>query len=54
MEVNYSGLLAAVQLWRRRWPGMVGVRSSNIGSAAGLTNLPFVPTYSASKAALHS
>jgi len=26
----------------------------NIGSAAGLTNIPFLPTYSASKAALHS
>jgi NAD(P)-dependent dehydrogenase (short-subunit alcohol dehydrogenase family) len=26
----------------------------NVGSAAGLTNVPFLPTYSASKAALHS
>src|SRR5262249_7083802 len=54
MEVNYFGPLQL--LWRlaptlaRNGGGAV----INVGSAAGLTSVPFFPTYSASKAALHS
>jgi NAD(P)-dependent dehydrogenase (short-subunit alcohol dehydrogenase family) len=54
MEVNYFGPL---QLLRRLAPTLArngGGAIVNIGSAAGLTNIPFLPTYSASKAALHS
>jgi NAD(P)-dependent dehydrogenase (short-subunit alcohol dehydrogenase family) len=54
MEVNYYGPL---QLLHRLAPTLArngGGAVVNIGSAAGLTNLPFAPTYSASKAALHS
>lgn len=54
MEVNYFGPL---QLLRRLAPTLArngGGAVINIGSLAGLTSLPIVPTYSASKAALHS
>ena len=54
MEVNYFGPL---QLLRCLAPTLArngGGAVVNIGSAAGLTNVPFFPTYSASKAALHS
>jgi len=54
MEVNYFGPL---QLLHRLAPALAkngGGAVVNIGSAAGLTNIPFLPTYSASKAALHS
>ncbi len=54
MEVNYFGPL---QLVHRLAPTLArngGGAVINVGSAAGLTSLPFVPTYSASKAALHS
>jgi NAD(P)-dependent dehydrogenase (short-subunit alcohol dehydrogenase family) len=54
MEVNYFGPL---QLLHRLAPALArngGGAVVNIGSAAGLTNVPFFPTYSASKAALHS
>src|SRR6266478_911910 len=54
MEVNYFGPL---QLLLRLAPTLArngGGAVVNIGSAAGLTNVPFFPTYSASKAALHS
>lgn len=54
MEVNYFGPL---QLLHRLAPTLArngGGAVVNIGSAAGLTNVPLFPTYSASKAALHS
>ncbi len=54
MEVNYLGPL---QLLHHLAPALArngGGAVVNIGSAAGLTNVPFFPTYSASKAALHS
>jgi NAD(P)-dependent dehydrogenase (short-subunit alcohol dehydrogenase family) len=54
MEVNYFGPL---QLLQRLAPALArngGGTIVNIGSAAGLTTVPFFPTYSASKAALHS
>jgi NAD(P)-dependent dehydrogenase (short-subunit alcohol dehydrogenase family) len=54
MEVNYFGPL---QLLQRLAPTLArdgGGAIVNIGSAAGLTSVPFFPTYSASKAALHS
>src|SRR5258708_25496699 len=54
MEVNDFGPL---QLLHRLAPTLArngGGAVVNIGSAAGLTNVPFFPTYSASKAALHS
>jgi NAD(P)-dependent dehydrogenase (short-subunit alcohol dehydrogenase family) len=54
MEVNYFGPL---QLLHRLAPTLArngGGAVVNVGSAAGLTNLPLSPTYSASKAALHS
>lgn len=54
MEVNYFGPL---QLLQRLAPALArngGGAVVNVGSAAGLTNVPFFPTYSASKAALHS
>jgi len=54
MEVNYFGPL---QLLHRLAPALArngGGAFVNVGSAAGLTNIPLIPTYSASKAALHS
>lgn len=53
MEVNYFGALRMLRglgdtLVRR------GGAIVNVSSAAGLTNVPLQPTYSASKAALHS
>jgi NAD(P)-dependent dehydrogenase (short-subunit alcohol dehydrogenase family) len=54
MEVNYFGPL---QLIQRVAPALArngGGAVVTVGSAAGLTNIPFLPTYSASKAALHS
>ncbi|SIN95470.1 Short-chain dehydrogenase [Bradyrhizobium erythrophlei] len=54
MEVNYFGPLQLLQCLAPTLARNGGGAVVNIGSAAGLTNLPFVPTYSASKAALHS
>jgi NAD(P)-dependent dehydrogenase (short-subunit alcohol dehydrogenase family) len=54
MEVNYFGPL---QLLHRLAPTLAsngGGAVVIIGSTAGLTSLPIIPTYSASKAALHS
>jgi len=54
MEVNYFGPL---QLLQRLAPTLArngGGAVVNVGSLAGLANFPLSPTYSASKAALHS
>jgi short-subunit dehydrogenase len=53
MEVNYFGPLLLLQ----RFADTLAQRGGAaviIGSTAGLANVPLVPTYSASKAALHS
>jgi NAD(P)-dependent dehydrogenase (short-subunit alcohol dehydrogenase family) len=54
MEVNYFGPLRLLQRLAPSLARNGGGAVVNIGSAAGLTNVPFFPTYSASKAALHS
>jgi NAD(P)-dependent dehydrogenase (short-subunit alcohol dehydrogenase family) len=54
MEVNYFGPLRLLQCLAPTLARNGGGAVVNIGSAAGLTNVPFFPTYSASKAALHS
>src|SRR5205814_4031293 len=54
MEVNYFGPLQLIQRLAPTLARNGGGAVVNIGSAAGLTNIPFLPTYSASKAALHS
>jgi NAD(P)-dependent dehydrogenase (short-subunit alcohol dehydrogenase family) len=54
MEVNYFGPLQLLQCLAPSLARNGGGAIVNIGSAAGLTNVPFLPTYSASKAALHS
>jgi NAD(P)-dependent dehydrogenase (short-subunit alcohol dehydrogenase family) len=53
MEVNYFGPL---QLLQSLAPALArnGGALVNVGSLAGLTAVPALPTYSASKAALHS
>jgi len=54
MEVNYFGPLQLLQHLAPSLARNGGGAIVNIGSAAGLTNVPVLPTYSASKAALHS
>ncbi len=54
MEVNYFGPLQLLQQLAPTLARNGGGAVINISSAAGLTNIPFMPTYSASKAALHS
>jgi NAD(P)-dependent dehydrogenase (short-subunit alcohol dehydrogenase family) len=53
MEVNYFGALRMLRSFADTLARRGGV-IVNVGSAAGLTNVPFQPTYSASKAAQHS
>lgn len=53
MEVNYFGALRMLQAFADTLAQREGV-IVNIGSAAGLINVPLQPTYSASKAAQHS
>jgi NAD(P)-dependent dehydrogenase (short-subunit alcohol dehydrogenase family) len=53
MEVNYFGALRMSQGFADTLVRRGGV-IVNVCSAAGLTNVPFQPTYSASKAAQHS
>ncbi len=54
MEVNYFGPLALLQRLAPFLARNGGGALVNVGSLAGLTNIAFFPTYSASKAALHS
>jgi NAD(P)-dependent dehydrogenase (short-subunit alcohol dehydrogenase family) len=54
MEVNYFGPLQLIQSLAPTLARNGGGAVVTVGSAAGLTNIPFLPTYSASKAALHS
>ena len=54
MEVNYFGPLQLLHLLAPTLARNGGGAVVNVGSAAGLTSVPFFPTYSASKAALHS
>ncbi len=52
MDVNY---FAPLELSRRLAPALAGGGAIvNVASVGGLTNFPFFPTYSASKAAAHS
>jgi NADP-dependent 3-hydroxy acid dehydrogenase YdfG len=53
MEVNYFGPLRMLQSFADMLAQRGGV-IVNVGSAAGLTNVPLNPTYSASKAPQHS
>jgi NAD(P)-dependent dehydrogenase (short-subunit alcohol dehydrogenase family) len=53
MEVNYFGALRMLRSFADTLVHRGGV-IVNVGSAAGLTNVPLNPTYSASKAAQHS
>jgi NAD(P)-dependent dehydrogenase (short-subunit alcohol dehydrogenase family) len=54
MEVNYFGPLQLLHRLASTLARNGGGAVVNIGSLAGLANLPLAPTYSASKAALHS
>ena len=54
MEVNYFGPLLLLQRLAPSLAKNGGGAFVTVGSAAGLTSMPFMPTYSASKAALHS
>ena len=54
MEVNFFGPLLLLQQLAPILARNGGGALVNVGSLAGLTNIPFFPTYSASKAALHS
>jgi NAD(P)-dependent dehydrogenase (short-subunit alcohol dehydrogenase family) len=54
MEVNYFGPLRLLQSVPPTLARNGGGAFVAIGSVAGLTNVPFLPTYAASKAALHS
>ena len=53
MEVNYFGVLRVLTAFGPAVARRGGV-VVNVGSAAGLSNVPLQPTYSASKAAQHS
>lgn len=54
MEVNYFGALQVLREFSPILASNGGGAWVSVGSAAGLTNVPMFPTYSASKAALHS
>jgi len=54
MDVNYFGSLQMLREFAPILARNGGGALVNIGSLAGLTNIPLFPTYSPSKAALHS
>ena len=54
MEVNYFAPLSLLQRFAPALGGNGGGAVVNVVSVGGLTNFPFYPTYSASKAAAHS
>ena len=54
MEVNYFAVLDLAQRLAPTLASNEGGAIVNIASVGGLTNFPFYPTYSASKAAAHS
>lgn len=54
MEVNYLAPLRLLQHFAPLLASNGGGAVVNVASVAGLTNFPFFPTYSASKAAAHS
>ena len=54
MEVNYFGPLQLIGQLAPTLAKNGGGAIVTVGSVAGLTNLPIIPTYSASKGALHS
>ncbi len=54
MEVNYFGPLATTAAFAAQLGRAEGAAVVNVASIAGLTNFFLFPTYSASKAALHS
>jgi NAD(P)-dependent dehydrogenase (short-subunit alcohol dehydrogenase family) len=54
MEVNYFGPLRLVQQFAPTLAQNGGGAFALVGSIAGLTNTALIPTYSASKAAMHS
>jgi NAD(P)-dependent dehydrogenase (short-subunit alcohol dehydrogenase family) len=53
-EVNVLGLLSVTQAFAPALVRQGGSAVVNLGSVAGLVNLPFLASYSASKAAVHS
>jgi short-subunit dehydrogenase len=54
MEVNYFAPLRLLQHFAPVLGSSGGAAIVNVASIAGLSNFPFYPTYSASKAAAHS
>jgi NAD(P)-dependent dehydrogenase (short-subunit alcohol dehydrogenase family) len=54
MEVNYFGPLNLLQQFAPTLKHNGGGSVVNVASVGGLTNFPLYPTYSASKAAIHS
>jgi len=54
MEVNYFGPLNLLQQFAPTLKENGGGSVVNVASVGGLTNFPLYPTYSASKAAIHS
>lgn len=53
-EVNYWGPLQVIRAFAPQLKGRPGATIATVSSIAGLTNFPLFPTYSDSKAAVHS